>query len=666
MSRRPFQRILIANRGEIACRVIATCRRLGIETIAVHSDADRNARHVRMADISVCVGPAAASESYLNIDRLIAVANNHGAEAVHPGYGFLSENATFATRLAEADIRFIGPSADTITQMGSKAEAKAVMEKANVPVVPGYHGNKQDIDTLFQHAEKIGYPLLIKASAGGGGKGMRIVQKAGDFAGELGSARREAKAAFGDDSVILERYLSRPRHVEVQVFGDLHGSVVHMFERDCSTQRRYQKVIEESPAPTISEEQRQAMCQAAVAAAQAVNYTGAGTVEFIVDDDGSFFFMEMNTRLQVEHPVTEMVTGLDLVEWQLRVAAGEKLPLYQDQIRSRGHAIEARVYAEDPNKGFLPGSGRLKHLSFPQSNDRVRIDTGVEQGDEVTVHYDPMIAKVIAWGEDRTEAIVALRQALQHVEIIGPADNTGFVEHLLQHTMFENATIHTATLDQDLQPFLPPVEPSRLTVAAAACSVLAAQERAARAAQLATSDAYSPWSIHDGWRSCHSGRRVIDLECGDRHYSVDARGFAGDYELSFEDSSYRYQFEEHGDFVNINCQNTTHRARVVSADGVFLIHNGQHRFEFKPHNPFAFEGGSEAKGDRVVAPMPGKIVSVVVNSGTEVAEGDPLVIMEAMKMELTLRAPRDGVVDQVSAQVDQFVEADTALVTLEK
>lgn len=666
MSRPPFQRILVANRGEIACRVMATCRRLGIETVAVYSEADRQARHVRLADRAVCIGAAAASQSYLNVERLLEVANAQQVDAIHPGYGFLSENASFAQSLDAAGIRFIGPSADTITKMGSKAEAKAVMERASVPVVPGYHGSNQDVDHLFQHAERIGYPLLIKASAGGGGKGMRIVSQAGNFASELGAARREAKAAFGDDSVILERYLTEPRHVEVQVFGDQHGSVVHLFERDCSTQRRYQKVIEESPAPTISDEQRQAMCQAAVAAAQAVNYVGAGTVEFIVDADGSFYFMEMNTRLQVEHPVTEMVTGLDLVEWQLRVAAGQRLPLYQDQIRTRGHAIEARIYAEDPNKGFLPGSGRLQRLTFPEASEHVRVDSGVEEGDEVTVHYDPMIAKVIAWGPDRNSATVSLRQALKQTVVIGPADNSGFIEHLLGHPQFTAATITTSTLDSHLDAFLPPTQPTNMVIAAASCIELQWQEQQSQRKQERREDPYSPWALDDGWRSCHQGKRVIHLQCGDQQLSIDAWGAAGQYELAIDGHCERYRMVSKNHELTLQCGPLTQQFRYTRAHDQLLIHDGTHRFRFQPRNPFAFAASGESKGDAVVAPMPGKVIAVVAHPGDEVSEGAALLIMEAMKMELTLRAPRDGVVDTVQARPDQFVEADSILATLKK
>jgi len=418
-----FTKILIANRGEIACRVIKTAKRLGIATVAVYSDADANARHVRLATEAVHIGPAAARESYLKIEHIIDAARNTGAQAIHPGYGFLSENAEFAAACAKAGIVFIGPPVSAIHAMGSKSAAKALMQEAGVPLTPGYHGERQEPAFLAEQAQRIGYPVLIKASAGGGGKGMRRVDNPADFDAALTSCKREAINAFGNDQVLIEKYVLRPRHIEIQVFGDTHGNVVHLFERDCSVQRRHQKVLEEAPAPGMTPERRAEMGQAAMQAARAVNYVGAGTVEFIAAQDGSFYFMEMNTRLQVEHPVTEMITGLDLVEWQLRVANGETLPLAQEQLQLKGHAIEARIYAEDPDRGFLPSIGRLAHFGKPVESDVVRIDSGVEQGDEISSHYDPMIAKLIVAGDDREQALARLHQALSDCHIVGVANN---------------------------------------------------------------------------------------------------------------------------------------------------------------------------------------------------------------------------------------------------
>ncbi|MGA7984783.1 MAG: acetyl-CoA carboxylase biotin carboxylase subunit, partial [Burkholderiales bacterium] len=451
-----FRKILIANRGEIACRVMRSAERLGIRTVAVYSDADRDALHVRLAHEACRIGPAPARESYLNAEAVIAAARETGAEAIHPGYGFLSENEAFARACAAAGIVFIGPTAEAIAAMGDKSAAKTLMEKARVPLVPGYHGENQDAAFLLGHAEAIGFPVLIKASAGGGGKGMRIVRRGAEFDAALASCRREAKSAFGDDRVLIERYLERPRHIEIQVFGDAHGNCVHLFERDCSVQRRHQKVLEEAPAPGMTVERRHEMGEAAVAAARAIKYRGAGTVEFIAEQDGRFYFMEMNTRLQVEHPVTEMITGLDLVEWQLRVAAGERLPRAQDELEIRGHAIEARLYAEDPARDFLPATGRLAHLAFPAASDSVRIDTGVESGATITPHYDPMIAKLIVWGEDRGAALARLRGALAACEVAGVATNVEFLGRLAASGAFARAELDTGLIERCHDELLPP------------------------------------------------------------------------------------------------------------------------------------------------------------------------------------------------------------------
>src|SRR5512140_4404 len=451
-----FKKILIANRGEIACRVIRTARRLGIRTVAVHSEADQNARHVRLADEAVAIGPAAARESYLVAERILEAARATGAQAIHPGYGFLSENADFAEACERAGMTFIGPPASAIRAMGSKSAAKALMEKAEVPLTPGYHGDNQDPAFLAREAGRIGYPVLIKASAGGGGKGMRRVDAPADFDAALASCRREARQAFGDDRVLVERYVLRPRHVELQVFGDRHGGCVHLFERDCSVQRRHQKVLEEAPAPGMTPERRAAMGAAAVEAARAVGYVGAGTVEFIVDPSGAFFFMEMNTRLQVEHPVTEMITGLDLVEWQLRVAAGEPLPLRQEQVQLDGHAIEARVYAEDPDKGFLPSTGKLVHLAAPEASYHVRLDSGVDEGDEITPFSDPMIAKLVVWDRTRALALARMRAALAQVRIVGVQNNVEFLSRLVASPAFAAADLDTALIDREREFLFPP------------------------------------------------------------------------------------------------------------------------------------------------------------------------------------------------------------------
>ncbi|MGH6609221.1 MAG: acetyl-CoA carboxylase biotin carboxylase subunit, partial [Burkholderiaceae bacterium] len=514
-----FSKILIANRGEIACRVMTTARRMGIRTVAVYSDADANSRHVAMADEAIRIGPAAASESYLRVDRIVDAARATGAEAVHPGYGFLSENESFAQALADSKITFIGPPPSAIHAMGSKSEAKKLMERASVPLVPGYHGDNQDAAFLLEKAKHVGYPALIKASAGGGGKGMRVVTKPEDFLAALESCKREAKSSFADDHVLIERYLQQPRHIEIQVFADRHGNAVHLFERDCSVQRRHQKIIEEAPAPGMTAERRRAMGEAAVAAAKAVGYEGAGTVEFIAEQSGDFFFMEMNTRLQVEHPVTEMIAGHDLVEWQLRVAAGEPLPVKQDQLNISGHAFEARIYAENPDKGFMPATGRLVHLAQPaavefkrNADDNnfhdpapVRVDSGVRADDQITPHYDPMIAKLIVWGEDRAHALARMQTALADFHVVGVANNVDFLSRLCANDAFARGDVHTGLIEQERDRLFDragEAAESNELLALACARILIDEGRNATA---------DPWSAPHGWRLNTTYRRVINL-----------------------------------------------------------------------------------------------------------------------------------------------------------
>ncbi len=500
-----FNKILIANRGEIACRVATTARRLGIRTVAVYSEADAGARHVTACDEAIAIGGAAAADSYLKADRIIAAAKATGAQAIHPGYGFLSENAAFADACTEAGLVFIGPPAAAIRAMGSKSAAKALMEKAGVPLVPGYHGEQQDAAFLQQQADQIGYPVLLKASAGGGGKGMRIVERSEDFVAALASCQREAKSSFGDERVLVEKYLVRPRHIEIQVFADTQGNAVSLFERDCSVQRRHQKVLEEAPAPGMTDERRKAMGDAAVAAARAVGYVGAGTVEFIAQQDGSFYFMEMNTRLQVEHPVTEMITGTDLVEWQLRVASGERLPQLQDDLTIHGHAIEARIYAENPEKGFLPSIGQLQHLRMPAAaeftRDRVvRIDAGVREGDAITPYYDPMIAKLIVWGADRAQALARMSQALAAVEVVGLSTNVAFLGRLIASQPFASAALDTGLIERHHDALFPAPTPAPLPVLALACAALMRDE---------SSSSSDPWAQTSGWRMNASLTRTL-------------------------------------------------------------------------------------------------------------------------------------------------------------
>ena len=641
-----FEKILIANRGEIACRVIKTARRMGIRTVAVYSDADAGARHVRLADEAVGIGPAAARESYLVADKIIAACRQTGAQAVHPGYGFLSENEGFAEACAANGIAFIGPPVAAIRAMGSKSEAKKLMEKAGVPLTPGYHGDDQDAAHLQAQADAIGYPVLIKAAAGGGGKGMRAVQAGGDFADALASCRREARASFGDDHVLIEKYLQRPRHVEIQVFGDTHGNVVYLFERDCSVQRRHQKVLEEAPAPGMTPARRAAMGQAAVEAARAVGYVGAGTVEFIANQDGTFYFMEMNTRLQVEHPVTEMITGLDLVEWQLRVAAGEPLPLTQEQLAIRGHAIEARIYAEDADKGFLPSTGRLLHLAPPAETLHVRVDTGVEQGDEITPHYDPMIAKLIVWDDTRDAARARLLQALADYRIVGVTSNVGFLSRLAACPAFAQADLDTGLIERERDFLFPPAgEPPRNAWLLAALAELLRDAHYAAIKAAASGDPHSPWHQRDGWRMNGSAQRAICLRHGDIEKTLVARYRQGGHaiELDGRVSHAVGQLTADG-ALQVEIDGRRLRATVIAAAEKRHVFADGHGHVFAAIDPLFHAGAGTGSEGGLAAPMPGKVIALLAEPGARVARGAPLLILEAMKMEHTIAAPADGVV----------------------
>ena len=664
-----FEKILIANRGEIACRVIRTCRRLGIAAIAVHSDADAGAQHVRRADASYRIGGPRPADSYLRADAILEAARVSGAQAIHPGYGFLSENAAFAEAVERAGLVFIGPRAASIRKMGSKAGAKLLMQQHGVPVVPGYTGEDQDAAVLAREAERVGYPLMIKAAHGGGGKGMRIVREPGEFAAALASCQREAKGAFGRDRVLLERYVERPRHIEFQVFGDAHGATIHLNERECSAQRRYQKVIEETPSPFLTPERRSAMGAAAIAAARAIDYTNAGTVEFIVAQDGSFFFMEINTRLQVEHPVTEMTLGEDLVEWQLRVASGEPLPRSQDEIRANGHAIEVRLYAEDPEQAFLPGSGTLERLALPAASEHVRIDAGVVEGDVVTIHYDPMIAKLIVHDVDRSRALARMREALAACAIEGPKSNVEFLERLVRHPVFVEGMIDTSYLDRHLDEVLPasPEPPTPEVLAAACVAALLRDEAEAIASARASLDPHSPWARADAWRLGHAGKRLESFRWREQRYTLAGYGHDGDYRIAIDGVQHEVaRARLDGALLTGLFDGIGRRFRVDASEDVLLVHDGERRFRFMRVDPFAYERAAVTGADRVVAPMPGRIVAVRATTGAAVAAGDELVVMEAMKMELTLRAPRAGTIAAVQAAAGEFVEADAVLVRLEE
>ena len=639
-----FSKILIANRGEIACRVIKTARRLGIRTVAVYSAADAGARHVRLADEAVLIGPAAARESYLVAERILEAAQKTGAQAVHPGYGFLSENDAFAEACAAAGIAFIGPPVSAIRAMGSKSAAKSLMEQAGVPLVPGYHGDRQDAAFLEKEAGRIGYPVLIKASAGGGGKGMRIVEKAADFAAALASCQREAASSFGDERVLVEKYLVRPRHIEIQVFGDTQGNCVYLFERDCSVQRRHQKVLEEAPAPGMTPERRAAMGQAAVEAAKAVGYVGAGTVEFIAEQDGRFYFMEMNTRLQVEHPVTEMITGLDLVEWQLRVAAGEPLPLAQEQVSLRGHALEARIYAEDPDKGFLPSTGRLIHLSPPAESLNVRIDTGVEEGDEITPHYDPMIAKLIVWDVDRERALSRMLQSLAQYRVVGVNSNVGFLSRLVACPAFANADLDTGLIERE-RAFLFPegVEAPAEVFLVAALAELLRENETAQTTAASDRDPHSPWHLRDGWRLNASHQRPLLFRFGEAEKTV-AVGYArGGFELVLDGITTAARGERTGNStLRIELGGMRLPATVIAAGEKRHVFLHGRAWQLACVDPLYHAGEGVGEGGGLAAPMPGKVISLIAQPGSDVEQGAPLLILEAMKMEHTIAAPAKG------------------------
>ncbi|HEY4369142.1 MAG TPA: acetyl/propionyl/methylcrotonyl-CoA carboxylase subunit alpha [Steroidobacteraceae bacterium] len=660
-----FDKVLIANRGEIAVRVIKTLRRLGVRTVAVYSEADVRAMHVELADEAVCIGPAQAAQSYLRGDVILDVARRTGAQAVHPGYGFLSENAKFASACAAAGVVFIGPPIEAIRVMGSKAESKRLMSGAGVPLVPGYHGQEQDLKTLQEAAQRIGYPVLVKASAGGGGKGMRIVRDAADLPDAIAGAKRESKAAFGDDSLLLEKYLEKPRHVEIQVFADTQGHCLYLFERDCSIQRRHQKVIEEAPAPGLPDAVRTRMGEAAVAAARAVNYVGAGTVEFLYENQ-EFFFIEMNTRLQVEHPVTEMITGLDLVEWQLRVASGEPLPRTQEQLTRRGHAFEARVYAEDPQRGFLPAIGKLTHVRPPQESEHVRVDSGVRSGDEISVYYDPMIAKLIVWDQDRTAALQRLRRALAEYEIAGVTTNIGFLATIAGHPAFAKAEIDTGFIERhrDALSMSPqPASDEALTLAALAVLLRADAEGHNRSA----ADPHSPWNALTGWRLNAENEHVLRFKDGEALREIVLHFRLGRYEVQIPGGR------------RLNAAQVTLKDRVLSAeiDGarvratvVFdrnqltLLTSGQ-AWRLELDDPMARGAQQEGGSGRLTAPMPGAVVAVLVTEGQDVERDQPLMVLEAMKMEHTIKAPAAGRVTKVHFAVGQQVTDGAELLTID-
>ncbi len=666
-----FKKILIANRGEIACRVAATCARLGIKTVAVYSDADAHAKHVASCDEAVYIGASSPKESYLRWEKIIETALATGAQAIHPGYGFLSENDAFATACQAAGLVFIGPPASAIQAMGLKAESKQLMEKAGVPLVPGYHGANQEPAFLQGQADSMGYPVLIKASAGGGGKGMRIVDKSEDFAAALASCKREAINSFGDDAVLIEKYVQRPRHIEIQVFGDTQGNYVYLFERDCSVQRRHQKVLEEAPAPGLSEAMRQQMGATAVAAARAVGYVGAGTVEFIVEQqpngDMNFFFMEMNTRLQVEHPVTEAITGLDLVEWQLLVASGEPLPLKQEQLRITGHAIEARICAENPDNQFLPATGQLKvyglpeHVTFERTAGgstavNVRIDSGVREGDTISPYYDSMIAKLIVHGATREQALARMDEALSKAHIVGLNTNVQFLRYVVRSDSFAQANLDTGLIPRE-QAALFDQEPvgAAWAVAAAVVHTLHAERAQADSNQSVWTD---PWAKRDGWQSHGIRARVFEFEFHGEKVAAQLRYLHdGALQLSVDDTSgaLSYSYDDAG----FNISFAQHRiiAKTYKNSDVVSIFTAKGATQIIAIDLLEHAGETQEEGGRLTAPMPGKVVSFAVKAGDKVVKGQALAVMDAMKMEHTIASPTDGVVQEVLYQPgDQVVE----------
>jgi 3-methylcrotonyl-CoA carboxylase alpha subunit len=662
-----FTKILIANRGEIACRVIRTAKRMGIRTVAVYSEADAIARHVSLADEAIEIGPAPANQSYLVIDKIIDAALKTGAQAIHPGYGFLSENAEFAEACKRNEIVFIGPPVEAIKAMGSKSRAKQIMQEAGVPLVPGYHGDDQSVSLLESEARKIGYPVLIKASAGGGGKGMRIVETENDFKSGLNAAKREAMSSFADEHVLIEKYLSRPRHIEIQIFCDKEGGAVHLFERDCSIQRRHQKVVEEAPAPGMDVSRREQMGKAAIAAAQAINYVGAGTVEFIVDEDSTFYFMEMNTRLQVEHPVTELITGQDLVEWQLRVASGENLPCAQNQLSINGHALEARIYAEDPDRDFLPATGLLTHLRFAQDSRHVRVDTGVRQGDSVSMHYDPMIAKLIVWDIDRDSCLRRMTNALNETQVVGLTTNIDFLSSLVSHPAFQAAELDTGFIERHHeQLFLDSQEITDNILALAALYILLSREKRASAEARQSSDPYSPWHLTNAWQAnisrveqlliseneteheilVHYDKQATNLQINDN--KISASGILGD------DGA-----------LSADLDGTRTHVTVVEDDATLTILHSGYRYQLVIVNKSDHGGNEEAVPGTLSSPMPGKVIEILVAIGDEVKKGAPLVILEAMKMEHTINAPVDGVVSTLHYAAGDMLDEGVELLVIE-
>ncbi|HEY6434105.1 MAG TPA: biotin carboxylase N-terminal domain-containing protein [Acetobacteraceae bacterium] len=658
-----FGTLLIANRGEIACRIVRTARRMGVRTVAVYSDADAGALHVQMADEAVAIGAAPAPDSYLNIPRIIDAARRSGADSVHPGYGFLSENPAFAEACAAAGLIFVGPPASAMRALGSKSAAKQLMAASGVPILPGYHGDDQDPERLAAAARGIGFPVVIKAVAGGGGRGMRVVSDPSGFAAALASARQEASSAFGDDRVLVERYLQCPRHIEVQVFADKHGNAVHLFERDCSTQRRHQKVIEEAPAPGLDAARRAAMGSAAVAAAKAAGYEGAGTVEFVADAD-AFWFLEMNTRLQVEHPVTEMITGFDLVEWQLRIAAGEPIPVPQEAIRLDGHAIEARLYAEDTTRDFAPSIGELAALRLPTEQDGVRVDTGVRQGDRVSIHYDAMIAKLICHGATRPEAIRKLRKALNESFIAGVASNLDLLGRIAAHPVFAAGEVDTGFVARHAEELLgTPERPPAEVLATAALTILLDEQAGAAKQAAESADPYSPWHVHDGWWLNASPERSLTFVADAADYPIGLRRSGAAWRLVVGDRVLRCTASRRADgLLAIELDGVRHNVPAAQLGDRVVVRWGGTTWRLALPNPAAAAELADMASAGLPAPIPGQVTAVNAVAGQSVRRGEVLIVLEAMKTVFRLSAPADAVVAEVTCHPGETVEEGQVLI----
>ncbi len=661
-----FNKILIANRGEIACRVIKTAKQMGIRTVAVYSDADRTARHVTLADEAIHIGSSPSSDSYLVGERIVNAALKTGAQAIHPGYGFLSENADFAQACADNDLVFIGPPINAIKAMGSKSAAKNIMSDADVPLVPGYHGDDQNPALIKQAADDMGYPVLLKAVAGGGGKGMRQVWSSDEFEQALNEAKRESMASFGNDDMLVEKYLTQPRHIEVQVFCDQHGNGVYLFERDCSVQRRHQKVVEEAPAPNITQEQREAMGETAVRAAQAIEYEGAGTVEFLFDSDGSFYFMEMNTRLQVEHPVTEMITGQDLVQWQLQVASGETLPLEQQQLSIHGHAFEARVYAEDPDNDFLPTTGTLTTLRTPEENDFVRVDTGVVENDEVSPFYDPMIAKLIVWDKDRDHALARTAQALRDYQIHGVTTNLNFLHNIVSCAPFANAELDTGFIEKHADALFNQNTIDLDTALAHAGLYLTLKNHCLVSDDHIKSD---PWNSRNAWRMNQANCHRYELQINNQVHSVAIEELRADQGFVVHLNEQAIPAQATLNDKHLSCTLDGHKQKVLVSDNInadeFVIFSEHGSITVQPVQPDCGDEDNTAGANHFVAPMNGTIIEVLVGLNEAVSKDQPIVIMEAMKMQHTMLAPADGMVSELYCQQGDLVDGGTQLLNFE-